>query len=474
MKTTFSSTNIRNAILGLFFLLSSHTIIKAQDIDPTQMILVFNDEFDSHNLDWETWYSSATLKEYTLSVNTRDNVQLRDGNLVLFVDSNAGYYPEPYWNSYGTDYFEYTGGQIQTRRKFKYGYFEIRAKIPERAKGCVPAFWLFREQQPDFTGRNEDEIDVFEIEGYRPYRFQSNVHWYGKDFFGRGTHIQKPSWYESNYTFSDWHTYGVLWEETKVTFYYDRKAYYSYSKDYGWAMYIILTLTVNGNGRGIWDGPPDSTTEFPVELMVDYARVYKPPNCNDSLAIDSFISLPHLQSTFIADQIVTPQSGNEFVVQSPQHIIKDQPVIEMYASKQISLKPGFKVERNARFGAYLIDCPDAHYNSAKVAAGINTKMKSGNFYHRDSLEMNEIQNISSSGFAVYPNPADDIFTIEIKNDLDKLLVVDLIDIKGNLIRSVSKFNDGSFSIDTSELEHGVYFLVFYFRHTTLTHKIILN
>ena len=88
----------------------------------------------------------------------------------------------------------------------------------------------------------------------------------------------------------------------------------------------------------------------------------------------------------------------------------------MYTNNRINLKPGFKVESNARFGAYLFDCPDTHYKSATETMESNGVLKSG-----------------------YIN-----------------------------------FNDGIFSIDTGEWECGVYILVYYFRHTTLTHKLILN
>jgi len=35
--------------------------------------------------------------------------------------------------------------------------------------------------------------------------------------------------------------------------------------------YIILNLAVGGD----WPGTPDSTTEFPQQMWVDYVRVYK-------------------------------------------------------------------------------------------------------------------------------------------------------------------------------------------------------
>jgi len=49
----------------------------------------------------------------------------------------------------------YTAGMLSSKRKYKYGYFELRFKANEE-KGIWPAFWLF-------GGEPNEEIDFFSI-----------------------------------------------------------------------------------------------------------------------------------------------------------------------------------------------------------------------------------------------------------------------------------------------------------------------
>ncbi len=40
--------------------------------------------------------------------------------------------------------------------------------------------------------------------------------------------------------------------------------------DAGQSNFIILNLAIGGN----WPGPPDNTTPWPSEMLVDYVRIY--------------------------------------------------------------------------------------------------------------------------------------------------------------------------------------------------------
>lgn len=68
-----------------------------------------------------------------------------------------GHYP----NTYGkTDSLYYFSGEIDTRTKFQYGYFEIQCKLPVH-QGAFPAFWLFSSSSVPGNSYYE-EIDIFE------------------------------------------------------------------------------------------------------------------------------------------------------------------------------------------------------------------------------------------------------------------------------------------------------------------------
>ncbi len=76
----------------------------------------------------------------------------------------------------------------------------------------------------------------------------------------------------------------MIWSEGSVAYYVDDPAhpYITYTTsnmktsgaarpfDAGQSSYILLNLAIGGD----WPGPPDSSTPFPSEMLVDYVRVY--------------------------------------------------------------------------------------------------------------------------------------------------------------------------------------------------------
>ena len=68
---------------------------------------------------------------------------------------------------------EYISGILTTQSRFsqKYGYFEIRAKIPVGI-GVWPAFWMLADD-----GGWPPEIDVMEGRGQRPGDLVMTTHW---------------------------------------------------------------------------------------------------------------------------------------------------------------------------------------------------------------------------------------------------------------------------------------------------------
>ncbi|HEY2458635.1 MAG TPA: glycoside hydrolase family 16 protein, partial [Candidatus Acidoferrum sp.] len=78
----------------------------------------------------------------------------------------------------------------------------------------------------------------------------------------------------------DYHIFAVEWDATTVKFFVDSMNYASFSKDkwpasgtwvFDHPFFIILNVAVGGD----WPGPPDATSKFPQQMLVDYVRVYK-------------------------------------------------------------------------------------------------------------------------------------------------------------------------------------------------------
>jgi hypothetical protein len=82
------------------------------------------------------------------------------------------------------------------------------------------------------------------------------------------------------------------------------------------------------------------------------------------------------------------------------------------------------------------------------------KLPGGNSF----FGINEIQNTSANGMKIYPNPADDRITIEIKSQiLAKSSLLSVYDIEGRLMFA-EPIIQRSTSIDISQLARGVYIL----------------
>ncbi len=180
---------------------------------------------------------------------------------------------------------KYASARINTKGKYaaKYGYIEVRCKLPS-GQGMWPAFWLLgvNDSWP-LCGEN----DVMENIGKEPGTNHFSIHGplsatqSATDY--TAYNVTATAALPSGAPLSDaYHTYGLLWQPGKLTYYLDGKQYAAYTpaslpQGSVWTFdkessYLILNLAVGGD----WPGPPDAATHFPQTLSVDYIRVYAP------------------------------------------------------------------------------------------------------------------------------------------------------------------------------------------------------
>ena len=261
--------------------------------------LVFEDNFDGDSLQlskWEVTGNQGALEGgQNTGVYTLNNVNVFDGVCHLtskketITKRTVSWDPDNKIMSDGLPNlrtFEYTSGMIQTRKKFLYGKYEIRCKMPS-GKGFWPAFWFF-------GGKRWNEIDVFD--NYAGINeFVTSI---GHDFEGIG----KPNGCNATYRFYDfskWHTFTCQYEYDKIIFMIDneivREIYRALSQtgnpvlcgdkiDYGTyfqleafpieEMNLILNLALiskQGPGKSV---PIDETTAFPSSFDIDYVRCW--------------------------------------------------------------------------------------------------------------------------------------------------------------------------------------------------------
>ncbi|SPE27187.1 Glycoside hydrolase, family 16 [Candidatus Sulfotelmatomonas gaucii] len=191
----------------------------------------------------------------------------------------------------------YTSARLKTQGlfSFQYGRIEFRAQVPE-AQGYWPAGWLMGNNIATVNWPACGEMDVLErvdATGLPPKGTQNNPpaatsDWNQGSIHGTGfTGVDLGTTYDfiNGATASEWHTYGMIWSKNSVLYYVDNPSqpYVTYTStnlnglsgavwpfDGGQSSFIILNLAIGGS----WPGPPNATTPFPSQMLVDYVRIY--------------------------------------------------------------------------------------------------------------------------------------------------------------------------------------------------------
>jgi beta-glucanase (GH16 family) len=266
--------------------------------------LVWSDEFDGKEIDrskWDydlgngfydyeanTWISGWGNNELEYYTREPENAFVKDGMLHIRVVKES-------YNGCG-----YTSAKLKTRKRDgsplftkKYGKVEFRAKLPT-GKGIWPALWMLPHDQKYGGWAASGEIDVLEAKGQEPTKVSSALH-YGS-LWPATTVVSKDYELPDKGSIGDFHVYAVEWEPGEIRWSVDGHVYatqsfwWSCSKTDGpkganpgkeedlnpWPapfdqpFYLVMNVAVGG----AFAGNPDKTTSFPVEMLVDYVRVY--------------------------------------------------------------------------------------------------------------------------------------------------------------------------------------------------------
>lgn len=258
--------------------------------------LVWHDEFDHDGLPSADWdYEHGFVRNNELQWYQEGNAIVKDGTLII--EGRRETVPNPdyregsrHWANSRSE-AHYTSSSITTRgsHTFRYGRFEVRAKIPT-AMGAWPAIWLLGNQ---WGWPENGEIDIMEF--YLKDGKQSilaNTCWGSKRRFepvwnSSVTPLQHfkdkdPHWAEK------FHVWRMDWDERFIRIYLDGELLNetdlvttvnggvggNWQNPFcnnveGFGDYILLNLAIGGNG-----GLPDDS-RFPLRYYVDYVRVYE-------------------------------------------------------------------------------------------------------------------------------------------------------------------------------------------------------
>ena len=240
--------------------------------------LVWHDEFEGPGINPTNWWhqsgdgslyglpagwGNAELQTYTNAAENSCIVGDGEGNSVLLIQAIPG-----------ASSNEYTSARLVTSglQGFRYGRIEARIRLPY-SQGAFPAFWMMGTNQPVVNWPGCGEVDIMEMIG----NDEDTVH--GTVFYVDENHLVATTTGSETITsglFSDdYHTYGIDWTPTNITWHVDGVAYRatSYSddmKEFQRGFYLLMNLAVGGE----WPGYPDASSVFPMRMFVDYVRVY--------------------------------------------------------------------------------------------------------------------------------------------------------------------------------------------------------
>jgi len=170
----------------------------------------------------------------------------------------------------------YTSARIKTQGLFEktYGRFEARIQLPW-GQGIWPAFWLLGNDCEQNTWPLCGEIDIMEYRGQFPTRIDGSVHGPG---YSAGEAITKSYFLENDRFDTGFHIFGIEWGPDFINFYVDDALYNQITPNdvpgawvFDHPFYIIMNVAVGGS----YVGPPNSETQFPQTMLVDYIRVYE-------------------------------------------------------------------------------------------------------------------------------------------------------------------------------------------------------
>lgn len=254
--------------------------------------LVWSDEFDYEGLpNSSIWkHEEGFVRNNEFQWYQPANASVSNG--ILTITAKRESFPNPRYEEGSSDWrnnrknVEYTSSCIRTidSKRFLYGRFEFRAKIPT-ASGAWPAIWTLGESMPWPSSGEIDIMEYYQIKGVphilantawgtdRPY----NAKWNTKTFPFTKFTDKDPDWADK------FHIWRMDWDKEAIRLYLDDEllnetllkdtqngSIGSYSNPFHQPHYILLNLAIGGNNGGI----PDDNA-FPLKYEIDYVRVYK-------------------------------------------------------------------------------------------------------------------------------------------------------------------------------------------------------
>lgn len=239
-----------------------------------EMTLKWADDFNGDSLDLTKWkyetgktgWGNNELQNYTNDSKVATIRKDSKGNGYLDISAR---YENGEWKS----------ARLNSKQSWKYGYIEAQLLVTDK-KGAWPAFWMMPKNSKYGEWPNSGEIDI--MENAPSTAGLGNVF---SSLHALGHYADKPKSigkknFGANFN-KEWHKFGILWDETKITCYYDGVAQETYYNDdtgyknwpYDDEFFVILNLAIGGNLGGTGDAASLQSTG--AHYYVDYVHVYQ-------------------------------------------------------------------------------------------------------------------------------------------------------------------------------------------------------
>lgn len=258
--------------------------------------LVWHDEFDGNALNTRNWAFEKTM-EYSDHEYVRDSehVRVEDGKLKLSVRKS---------NETNKVVSVAEGLTTKDNMLFKYGYLEMRAKVPYQ-EGAWPSFWCTsRTPLQQFTHRME--VDILEVWSSTNSFSANLIKWPGDAYVDTRDPLSIPTgygWPTLTYVFdnasnlkNEYHTYGFEWDPNYMNIYVDNhtepfvtfeitgtkaefKKYSFLNSSFPEYDMFQDWLRININNEcfteKVGHGNNVDTSKLPFEYYIDYVRLYQ-------------------------------------------------------------------------------------------------------------------------------------------------------------------------------------------------------
>ena len=284
---------------------SPEAVITAAENAPAGYSLVWGDEFDGSKLDSSKWVAAGTdsydsTNSLVYYKNNGKNVSVENGMLKLRLEHRGE-------SIYDYKYNAPAGLSTAGTMNFKYGFIEMRAKIPYK-NGIQSSFWSKSDASVSEAEKKSDttaEIDMVETFGLTD-TVTPNIHkWYTANdnklhsqYNSDGRTAQTHKF--ENGSADEFHIYGMEWTETAIIMYIDGTEYarYDITKAYeaegqeigsmdafndpmrikiGCSPYLKELGHYDFTGDG--SGYTTEATDFSQAYCIDWIRLYQKDGC---------------------------------------------------------------------------------------------------------------------------------------------------------------------------------------------------